>query len=357
MSTAARDEPSSAAGGRLLLLATTHRVAPGLLSWPAWQALRACPVLVRGPEHPLAAPAAAAGVAVETVDARSERELAVLLLDRARKGPVVWLVGADGDPALADALAQAVSAAAAQGPVPEIELLPGSWDLPGARLLDVVAVMDRLRSAGGCPWDTQQTHASLVRYLLEEAYETVEAIETGDLLGLREELGDLLLQVVFHARIGEEHAEDPWSVDDVAAGIVDKLVSRHPHVFGDVHAPTAEHVEANWETLKAAEKSRTSAVEGVPLAQPALALAAKLVGRASRAGLDVPVAAPVVQATVAPTVSEILDEQEVGELLLAVAALAQRSGIDPETALRAAARRYAARVRAAESKDSPPDPP
>ena len=127
----------------------------------------------------------------------------------------------------------------------------------------------------------------MLPYLLEETYETVEAVETSDLVGLKEELGDLLLQVVFHARIGEEHAEQPWSVDDVAAGIVDKLVSRHPHVFGDADATTADDVERSWETLKRAEKGRTSAVDGVPLAQPALALAAKLVARADKAGVVV----------------------------------------------------------------------
>ena len=112
-----------------------------------------------------------------------------------------------------------------------VEVLPGSYDLPGARLLDLVATMDRLRSPGGCPWDAEQTHESLVTYLVEETYETIEAIETGDRDHLREELGDLLLQVMFHSRIAAEHAEAPWSVDDVAGDIVDKLVRRHPHVF------------------------------------------------------------------------------------------------------------------------------
>ena len=127
---------------------------------------------------------------------------------------------------------------------------------PGERLLDLVAVMDRLRSPGGCPWDARQTHASLVEYLVEEAYETVEAIEESDRVGLREELGDLLLQVVFHARIAAEDVADPWTIDDVADGIVSKLISRHPHVFGDVSADTPEQVEANWHALKAKEKGR-----------------------------------------------------------------------------------------------------
>ena len=127
--------------------------------------------------------------------------------------------------------------------------------------------MDRLRSPGGCPWDAEQTHESLVEYLVEEAYETVEAIETDDDDALREELGDLLLQVVFHARIAQEH-DEPWTVDDVAAGIVDKLVARHPHVFADGDATTAAQVEENWQTLKNAEKGRESVTDGVPVALP-----------------------------------------------------------------------------------------
>jgi XTP/dITP diphosphohydrolase len=130
---------------------------------------------------------------------------------------------------------------------------------PGARLLDLVAVMDRLRSPGGCPWDREQTHASLAPYLLEETYETLEAIDSGDRAHLREELGDLLLQVVFHARVAAEHPLDPWTVDDVAAGITDKLVRRHPHVFADASAESAAHVEAAWDRLKAPEKERASA--------------------------------------------------------------------------------------------------
>ena len=211
----------------------------------------------------------------------------------------------------------------------------------GARLLDLVAVMDRLRSPGGCPWDAAQTHASLVTYLLEEAYETVEAIESGDDAALREELGDLLLQVVFHARLAEEH-DPPWDVDDVAGGIVDKLIARHPHVFGDATADSAAHVEARWDELKRVEKGRTSAVDGVPLGQPALALAGKLLGRVERAGLDVP----------APTASledAFGSEEALGDALLGIVAAARADGLDAERALRAAARRYVERVHAAES--------
>jgi XTP/dITP diphosphohydrolase len=168
-----------------------------------------------------------------------------------------------------------------------------------------------------------------VPYLLEEAYEAVEAIETGDRAHLREELGDLLLQIVFHARVAEEHPTEPWSIDDVADGITEKLVRRHPHVFADATADTAAEVEANWEQLKAAEKGRTSAMDGVPLAQPALALADALWRRAARAG--------------AP--DELQPEgEDIGARLFRLAAEARAAGIDPEAALRAASREFRDRV-------------
>jgi XTP/dITP diphosphohydrolase len=340
---------NSAGPPRLVLLATTHRVPAGVLAWPAWEALRTADrVVTREPDHPQIQYVEAAGVAVEAHAGRSDRELAALLVAAAARGSVVLLSGQDGDPGLGAALAAelaTLASTAGGGPLPEVEVLPGSWDLPGARLLDLVAVMDRLRSPGGCPWDAAQTHASLVPYLLEEAYETVEAIEAGELVGLREELGDLLLQVVFHARIGQEHADEPWSVDDVAGGIVEKLVRRHPHVFADAHAPTAEHVEASWEVLKAAEKQRASVLDGVPMALPALLLTGKLLSRADKGGVAVEVAP--VPAVLPPGTGA--DEDALGELLLALVAAARSSGVDAEAALRAAARRYATRVRAAET--------
>jgi len=179
--------------------------------------------------------------------------------------------------------------------------------------------MHRLRSPGGCPWDAEQTHASLVKYLLEEAYETADAIEDGDDAALREELGDVLLQVVFHSRIAAERP-DGWTIDDVAGDIVEKLIRRHPHVFGSASAATASDVEANWEQLKAVEKGRTSAVDGVPIGQPALALASALLGRTAKAGLDVPVTSSV-------EVPTTVDDESVGELLLAVVALARSGGM------------------------------
>ncbi len=208
-------------------------------------------------------------------------------------------------------------------------------------LRELVEVMDRLRSPGGCPWDAQQTHESLARYLLEETYEVLEALDSGDRDHLREELGDLLLQVVFHARIAAEHPTDPFDIDDVAAGIAAKLVRRHPHVFADGHAPDAAAVEVSWERLKAAEKGRTSVLDGVPTTLPALARADKLLDRVARSGLDV---APVVGA-----------DASLGARLLALVAEARAAGLDPEAALRASLADLSDRVRAAEAASPAPN--
>ena len=208
-------------------------------------------------------------------------------------------------------------------------------DRPGTRLLDVVAVMDRLRSAGGCPWDAQQTHTSLMPYLLEEAYETYDALERSDLEHLREELGDLLLQIVFHARISSETA---WDIDDVAGDLVDKLVRRHPHVF---EGAPADDLEGSWEALKAAEKGRVSVTEGVPLGQPALMLAAKLQRRAAKLG------APVPSGTAVSPGSEPADA--LGAELWDLVARCAEQGVDPEGALRSVAREFRDRLAAAEA--------
>jgi XTP/dITP diphosphohydrolase len=335
--------PSAEPAGRLILLSSTHRVAPGLLSWPAWEALRGADRVLAGEAgHPQLPYLRAAGITVELLDV-PEHALARTLAEAAASSTVVWVSGQDGDPGLTDALATLAVEGGTRGPMPALELLPGSYDLPGARMLDLVSVMDRLRSPGGCPWDAEQTHASLVKYLVEESFELVEAIEQDDRVALREELGDVLLQVVFHARVAQEHAEEPFTIDDVAGGIVEKLMYRHPHVFGDVHAPTAEHVEANWEQLKAAEKKRDSVTDGVPLAQPALSLTAKLMQRARKAAITVPLETEF-EPQAAPTADDL------GELLLALVKVATDHDIDPEAALRAAARRYRDRIRAAEAK-------
>lgn len=207
---------------------------------------------------------------------------------------------------------------------------------PGSRLLELVAVMDRLRSPGGCPWDARQTHRSLVEYLVEEAYESVEAIENDDAAGLREELGDLLLQVVFHARIASEDPVDGWDIDDVAEGIVSKLVSRHPHVFGDATADTAEQVEANWHALKAKEKNRESVTDGIPEQLPALTRASKVIARSATVSAQLPELA--MQMDAEAVLAGVGTEKELGELLMALVSASRERGWDAEAALRAAIR-------------------
>lgn len=315
--------------GRLILLCTSRRVAPGLLSWPAWQALRQGEVLAGTAEHPQLPYIRDAGIPVHILPAESDTERARVLLDRAGAGRrIVWLADVDGDAATTRVLGGAVSGE--RESAPEVEVLHGSYDLLGARLLDLVATMDRLRSPGGCPWDREQTHASLAPHLLEEAYEVVETVETGDLAALPEELGDVLLQVAFHSRVAAERADGTgFTVDDVAREIVDKLVRRHPHVFGDVEVSGADEVKANWDAIKAAEREggsgAASVTQGVPLSQPALSLAAQLQRRAARAGLADDVAS--------------FDEGLGGELF-ALVARARAEGEDPETLLRHTARAF-----------------
>ncbi|MDP9115690.1 MAG: MazG family protein [Actinomycetota bacterium] len=202
-----------------------------------------------------------------------------------------------------------------------------------------VEVMDRLRSPGGCPWDAEQTHASLAKYLVEETYELLEAIETGEIGLLREELGDLLLQVLFHARLSQELPDgEAFGIDEVAADLVDKLVRRHPHVFEPDADPgrTPDQLNELWERQKIAEKGRSSATDGVPVAQPALALSAKLIARAARAGLD-----PAPAATT-----------DIGDRLFALVRDAVDSGVDPESALRGTARAYRAAILSLEAAGS-----
>ncbi|MEU4350402.1 nucleoside triphosphate pyrophosphohydrolase [Streptomyces sp. NPDC023838] len=311
--------------GRVVLLTASHRVAPGLLSWAAWQTLRAADrVLCADAGHPQLPYLREAGVEVEIV----EPEARELVEACAGGRTVVVLPSGEGDRRLTDGLARL--AGSGRVAMPDLELLPGSYDLPGARLLDLVQVMDRIRRE--CPWSSQQTHKGLAKYALEEAYELVEAVEEGDRDELREELGDVLLQVVFHARIAQEDPEEPFSVDDVAGTIVEKLIHRHPHVFGDESAETPEEVKEHWLRQKAAEKRRESVTEGIPLGQPALALAAKLASRARIASLDVP----------------LPSGEGIGYRLLALAVAAEAEGADPEAALRAAARAYRDAIVAAE---------
>ncbi|MDT7803707.1 MAG: nucleoside triphosphate diphosphatase, partial [Actinomycetota bacterium] len=207
-------------------------------------------------------------------------------------------------------------------------------DTPVPPLVEAADVMDRLRSPGGCPWDAVQTHESLRQYLVEETYELLDAIEGGDREALREELGDVLLQVLFHARVAAEDPADPFGIDDVAAALVEKLVGRHPNVFADadkVHS--AEHQELKWEELKQREKQRKSIVDGVALGQPAVALAGKLGQRSGRAGIPL----------------DLFPEgSNAAAQLFRIAATARRAGVDAEGELRALAKEFALEIRAAE---------
>ncbi|ASY11531.1 XTP/dITP diphosphohydrolase [Candidatus Planktophila dulcis] len=210
-----------------------------------------------------------------------------------------------------------------------------------SQLQRLVEVMDRLRSPGGCPWDAEQTHESLIKYLLEESYEFIDAIETDDRAGMREELGDVLLQVYFHSRIAQDHPTDPFSIEDVAGAIADKLISRHPHVFENLEVSGTDEIIENWEAIKAREKGRTSAIDGIAMAQPALPLVAKILYRAEKYNVDL---------HVDEYSSEKATEKSVGEALASVIAWAHENGIDPENALRAQAREMIRQIQAAEQQ-------
>lgn len=212
--------------------------------------------------------------------------------------------------------------------------------MAGKELLRLVEVMDRLRSPGGCPWDAEQTHQSLVKYLLEESYEFIDAIDTDDRAGMREELGDVLLQVYFHSRIAQEHPSDPFTIDDVAGAIADKLISRHPHVFADLEVSGTEEIIENWEAIKAREKGRTSAVDGIAMSQPALPLVAKIIYRAEKYNVSLDLQMYKSE--------EAASEESVGTALASVIAWAHHNGIDPESALRAKAREMMRQIAATE---------
>ena len=353
-----------------MLLVTAPTVRAGLLSWTAWQTLAgASRVLVPAASHPLLPALDEAGIGWEVLPgglevlpgeqgaADTARRLA-RAVDGANgpvpagpvpegtvpAGTVVWLCPPDppgrppgtipGPLALADELGGPGGPAATA-----VEVLYGSSALPGGELLTLVAVMDTLRR--NCPWDAKQTHESLAPYLIEESYEALDALESGDRTALREELGDVLLQVMFHARVAAERTDGTgFTVDDVADGIVTKLVRRHPHVFADVAVSGADDVTRNWDAIKAAERATgdgpVSALDGVPFGQPALALAAQLQRRAERASAPGELARLEAED----------DGSRLGAELFALVARAHAAGLDPELELRAAARRYGDRVRA-----------
>ena len=213
----------------------------------------------------------------------------------------------------------------------------------GSQLQRLVEVVNQLRSPGGCPWDAEQTHESLLKYLLEESYEFVDAVHSGDRTDLKEELGDVLLQVYFHARIAEEHPTDPFSIEEVAEGIADKLIRRHPHVFAGVEVRDADEVLANWEEIKKQEKGRTSALDGIAMSQPALPLLEKLLYRAEKYGVELEVPKQV-------NVAGDADESAVGQALLAVIAWAHSNGIDAEAALRKEAAKLSQQITTIETR-------
>lgn len=281
------------------VLVLSPRVAPGLLTLPAWDALRSAARVLATVDDEQVRAIVAMGIPVEITADRP-----------AYADDVVWIA----PPGYAAWARQLADDLVGTGEGSDVEVLHGSYDLPGSSVLDLVDVMDRLRRE--CPWTSTQTHESLSHYLLEEAHETLEALDSGDRDHLREELGDLLMQVVFHARIAAE-ADDGWDVDDVAAGITQKLVYRNPHVFADGDASTAEEVDAAWQRLKATEKRRSSPFDGIPDTLPALALADKVLGRLD--GVDV-------------------SGPDLGSRLLALVAEARASGVNAEETLRQAVR-------------------
>jgi len=209
-------------------------------------------------------------------------------------------------------------------------------DAPNPQLDELVATLHRLRAPGGCAWDRDQSHESLVQYLVEECYELIEAIESGTRGELIEELGDVLYQVIFHADIEAEAGR--FTLEDVAAHMTQKMIARHPHVFGDVVAETPDEVVATWDRVKAVEKAhRSSVLEGIPQAMPALALADKLLGRADKLGVTrMPAEIPAT-------------EGELGNQLLGMVAAARAAGLDSERALRSALRDLQEDVRSVET--------
>jgi XTP/dITP diphosphohydrolase len=216
-------------------------------------------------------------------------------------------------------------------------------------LIHLREVMNQLRSPGGCPWDAEQTHESLIKYLIEETYETIDAIDSKDRDHLVEELGDLLLQVFFHARIGEERTESPFDIDDIANAISEKLIRRHPHVFPDengqvVDAPDAESVEQNWQALKNAEKSRQSVTDGVPVSMPPLTQISKLVTRLKNDN-QLPPIAPQMSAKAQKLG---LSPEESAELILALIVQMQLAGTDVESQLRKTTGDFRSRIQAQE---------
>ncbi|WP_430592411.1 nucleoside triphosphate pyrophosphohydrolase [Humidisolicoccus flavus] len=211
------------------------------------------------------------------------------------------------------------------------------------RFSELVEIVHQLRAPGGCPWDAEQTHESLTKFLIEESYEVVEAIEEGSQSALREELGDVLFQVLFHSDLAAAADRAPFSIDDVVDDLAEKLRRRHPHVFGDATVDSVDEVLKNWESIKRVEKpERESVVDGVPAALPALQRADKILGRAQKIG------AIELQDSIG-----LADEEALGALLLAVVGSARANGLDAEAALRGAVRGLEGELREHEQQSAP----
>ena len=212
-----------------------------------------------------------------------------------------------------------------------------------SELIRLREVMVKLRSPGGCPWDAEQDHTSLLKYLLEESYEFIESVENNDRDAMQEELGDLLLQVYFHSRMAEEDAKQPFNIEDVAKSVADKLIRRHPHVFAGEEVDSSAEVLENWERQKAAEKGRTSAIDGVPLAQPALPLATKVLYRLKKLNYGLSVSEPV-------KLKDNVDQDQFGQILLGLITQAVNKGLDPEAALRQATKELIVQIQEHETR-------
>jgi MazG family protein len=344
-----------------VVLVETSDALPGLLPFQAWDALGTAPVvLLRDPDaHPAAPHLYFAGLDLEAVEPAPlergdldltrpgdpvDRRLAKALLQRAvRDGVAVYLLGPE-DERLAPVLGGIAPDADA-----EVELVFLAQEPEGTALLTLVSVMRRLRDPEhGCPWDLQQDHATLTNHLVEEAYEAIDAIEREHDVDLQEELGDVLLQVVFHAQIARDRGA--FAIDDVARGIADKLIRRHPHVFADTEVADADEVRDNWDRIKAEEKARTSPFDGVPTAMPGLLLLETLQRKAARREVTWPARETALD-RVRAAVAEVADaepgastEAAVGDLLAATVALARDRDVDPETAARAAGTRFREQV-------------
>jgi XTP/dITP diphosphohydrolase len=294
----------------------------GLLTIAELDQLLACElVLFERPDHPLTAKLRQAGVECQVVTGEPDVQ-----------SPDLALVAEPGSPLVLDLARK--GARVSSGPTAVPDDLTAAHAAPvlrraGAALAGAVAVMARLRSDDGCPWDQEQTHASLKLHLIEEAHEVIEAIDSLGPADLAEELGDVLLQVLFHSRLAEQ--EGSFDVAGVAAGLTAKLVNRHPHVFGEVAVTGAGEVLTNWEANKVSEKARSDHFEGIPPSLPALLKAAKVQKRA--AGLGFATSEAEARSSLEEVLAGSIETEDIGEALFWLVALARAQGVDPESAL------------------------